>query len=146
MSIIKLDIQESDPALLVKRNHLIAKANEIEFGLEQESMKPLFEADLDEIKHIQNKWQEQLEENADNTESAVQLADIIININFVEVEDSKEFKMKLREVRCKLCFGLTRLPGVFCGGCRRIYCKTCIDKLALEKGEQFQCPNQSCTE
>ena len=143
MSILKLSKVEADPELAVKKKHLTAKANELEYHLEIECMKPLFEADLAEIEQIQDKWVEQLQANKDTQPegTGLKLADMLLNINFVGMQDSKDFKMKLRDVRCKICFGLTRLPGTFCGSCRRIYCRTCLEKQIEDKGADFKCPN-----
>lgn len=49
MSILDLSLNEIDPNLVVKKNHLTARANEMEYGQELDSLKPLFEADIDEI-------------------------------------------------------------------------------------------------
>ena len=126
-----------------KNNHGIIKKKNI-----NNNIKPLFKADQLEIDKIQEKWLDHLQTNKLNpmSKEGLQLQEMILNINFVLIEDSKEFKAKLREVRCKVCFGLCRLPGVFCSGCRRIYCKACIDPLMNEQGEYFKCPSGECTE
>ena len=52
-----------DQNQVVKRNHLMTKANEREYALELECIKPIFKADQLEIDKIQEKWLEHLQTN-----------------------------------------------------------------------------------
>lgn len=144
MSFVYRDSEQKDQ--IVKVNHLRAKANEFEHYQELECIKPLFVADSDEVEAIQQKWLDHLQANKQDqlADNGLQLNDLVLNINFVQVEDNKDFQIRLRSVRCKICYGLTRLPGKFCSMCRRIYCKACIDQESEKKGESFVCPNPQC--
>lgn len=98
-----------------------------------EYMKELFTVDMQDVDYIYDSWNLQREKQ-------VKIEDIVLDVNFIYNNEHRDVAPQIRKLRCHLCLGLVKVPGVNCTSCHMAFCRSCLEKFGGSR-----CPYGKCT-